>query len=182
LTPTTGEIWLGGQDLAQLNGEPLRAARQTLGLIGQHAALVRRRSVIANVTCGALARNRTIWTNLGFLPAHEIPASHVCLDQVGLPHLAAQRAGNLSGGQAQRVAIGRALIARPQALFADEPTGSLDSVTGRKVMDLMTEIAREEGTTVVLVTHDAGVAGYADRQVTVTDGRVGQPAAVGGGS
>jgi putative ABC transport system ATP-binding protein len=76
------------------------------------------------------------------------------------------------------VAVGRALVAQPAVLFADEPTGSLDSATGRNVMDLLVDIARQERTTVVLVTHDAQVAAYADRQITVSDGRV---AAVVGG-
>ena len=78
----------------------------------------------------------------------------------------------LSGGEAQRVAIARALAIRPRVLFADEPTGSLDSLAGEKVMRLLTGLAREQGTTVVLVTHDAGVAAYADRDVMVRDGRV----------
>ena len=83
-----------------------------------------------------------------------------------------RRTGELSGGEAQRVAVARALALGPKVLFADEPTGSLDSLTGEKVMDLLTGLAREEGTTVVLVTHDARVAAYADREVLVRDGVV----------
>jgi putative ABC transport system ATP-binding protein len=79
----------------------------------------------------------------------------------------------LSGGQAQRVALARGMVARPEVLFADEPTGSLDSVSGELVMDLLTAAAREHGTTVILVTHDARVAAYADREVVVRDGVVG---------
>ena len=82
------------------------------------------------------------------------------------------RAGEMSGGQAQRVALARGLVAHPEVLFADEPTGSLDSLTGELVMDLMTSVAREEGTTVVLVTHEPRVAAYADREVIVRDGVV----------
>jgi putative ABC transport system ATP-binding protein len=78
----------------------------------------------------------------------------------------------LSGGQAQRVALARAVVAQPRVLFADEPTGSLDTLTGEMVMDLLVGIAREEGMTVVLVTHDARVAAYADREVIVRDGKV----------
>jgi putative ABC transport system ATP-binding protein len=73
------------------------------------------------------------------------------------------------------VALARALVTRPKVLFADEPTGSLDSLTGEKVMDLLVDTARAEGTTVVLVTHDARVAAYADREVMVRDGRVTTP-------
>ena len=85
----------------------------------------------------------------------------------------ARRSGELSGGQAQRVALARGLVTGPQVLFADEPTGSLDSVSGELVMSLMTGAAREQGTTVILVTHDARVAAYADREVVVRDGTVG---------
>ena len=81
-------------------------------------------------------------------------------------------AGEMSGGQAQRVALARGLVAHPDVLFADEPTGSLDSLTGELVMGLMTGAAREEGTTVVLVTHEPRVAAYADREVIVRDGEV----------
>ena len=80
--------------------------------------------------------------------------------------------GELSGGQAQRVALARGLIAAPKVLFADEPTGSLDSLTGVHVMDLLVETAKAEGTTVVLVTHEPRVAAYADREVVVRDGKV----------
>jgi putative ABC transport system ATP-binding protein len=91
------------------------------------------------------------------------------LELEGLEH---RRSGELSGGQAQRVALARGLVARPQVLFADEPTGSLDSLTGEHVMDLLAAAARENGTTVVLVTHEPRVAAYADREVVVRDGKV----------
>jgi putative ABC transport system ATP-binding protein len=80
--------------------------------------------------------------------------------------------GELSGGQAQRVAVGRALVTGPSVLFADEPTGALDSLTGENVMDLLVDTVRAVDATVVLVTHDARVAAHADRRVTVRDGEV----------
>ena len=83
-----------------------------------------------------------------------------------------RRTGELSGGEAQRVAVARALALRPKVIFADEPTGSLDTLTGEKVMDLLTGLAREQGSTVVLITHDARIAAYADRVVMVRDGVV----------
>jgi putative ABC transport system ATP-binding protein len=86
--------------------------------------------------------------------------------------LGQRRSGELSGGQAQRVALARSLVARPEVLFADEPTGSLDSITGEQVLDLLVDTAREQGTTVILVTHEPRVAAYADREVVVRDGRV----------
>jgi putative ABC transport system ATP-binding protein len=91
---------------------------------------------------------------------------------VGLEGLEGRRSGELSGGQAQRVALARGLVARPQVLFADEPTGSLDSVSGEQVMGLLVEAAREQSTTVILVTHEARIAAYADREVIVRDGKV----------
>jgi ABC-type lipoprotein export system ATPase subunit len=91
---------------------------------------------------------------------------------LGLDGLEHRRSGELSGGQAQRVALARGLVAGQEVLFADEPTGSLDSVSGELVMDLLTAAAREHGTTVILVTHDARVAAYADREVVVRDGKV----------
>jgi putative ABC transport system ATP-binding protein len=174
-TPDSGEIWFGGQRIDQLSDRKRSQLRRTaFGFVFQFGQLIPELTTADNIAM-PLILNRvsrsTAYQRAG-----------TWLDRLGLEGLGARRTGELSGGQAQRVAIGRALIARPQALFADEPTGSLDSVTGQKVMDLMTEIAREEGTTVVLVTHDASVAAYADRAVTVTDGRIALPAGVGGGS
>jgi putative ABC transport system ATP-binding protein len=90
------------------------------------------------------------------------------------------RTGEMSGGQSQRVALARGLVANPDVLFADEPTGSLDSLSGELVMDLLTRAAREQGTTVILVTHEPRVAAYADREIIVRDGRVTTPAMVAG--
>jgi putative ABC transport system ATP-binding protein len=92
--------------------------------------------------------------------------------RLGLEGLERRRTGELSGGQAQRVALARALVASPEVLFADEPTGALDSTNSEQVMDLLVAAARDQGTTVVLVTHEARVAAYTDRRVVVRDGRV----------
>ena len=97
------------------------------------------------------------------------------LDLAGLEE---RRSGELSGGQAQRVALARGLVAEPPVLFADEPTGALDSLTGEHVMELLSATARAQGTTVVLVTHEPRVAAYADSEVMVRDGRVTAPAQV----
>ncbi|HEY2793809.1 MAG TPA: ATP-binding cassette domain-containing protein, partial [Micromonosporaceae bacterium] len=93
-------------------------------------------------------------------------------ERLALSGLQNRRSGELSGGQAQRVALARGMVAEPQVVFADEPTGSLDSLTGENVMNLLVEVAREHGTTVVIVTHEARVAAYADREIIVRDGRV----------
>jgi len=98
-------------------------------------------------------------------------AARDALERLGMGHAAGSRPGQLSGGEAQRVALARALILRPAVLFADEPTGSLDSVASERVMDLLVDATRDDGTTVVLVTHDARVAAYAAREVVVRDGQ-----------
>jgi putative ABC transport system ATP-binding protein len=103
-------------------------------------------------------------------PAYALAESW--LERLGLGDKGGRRTGELSGGEAQRVALARALALAPKVIFADEPTGSLDSLTGEKVMDLLVSLAREQGTTVVLVTHDARVAAYAGREVMVRDGLV----------
>jgi len=92
--------------------------------------------------------------------------------RLGIDGLEGHRSAEMSGGQAQRVALARGLVARPEILFADEPTGSLDSLAGERVMHLLTAAARDQGTTVVLVTHDPRVAAYADREIIVHDGTV----------
>src|SRR5450756_933129 len=104
------------------------------------------------------------------------------LPVLGLDGLEGRRSGELSGGESQRVALARGLVAEPQVLFADEPTGSLDSLTGEQVMDLLVDGARRQGTTVIIVTHEPRVAAYADREVMVRDGRVADPVAGAAGS
>ena len=98
------------------------------------------------------------------------------LATLGIGDLGARRPGELSGGEAQRVALARALVTGPEVIFADEPTGSLDSLAGERVMELLVDAARAHGATVVLVTHEARVAAYADREVIVRDGVVVDPA------
>ena len=92
--------------------------------------------------------------------------------RLGIDGLEGHRSAEMSGGQAQRVALARGLVAGPEILFADEPTGSLDSLAGERVMHLLTAAARDQGSTVVLVTHDPRVAAYADREIIVRDGTV----------
>ena len=94
------------------------------------------------------------------------------LERVGLGDRVNHRPGELSGGQQQRVAVARALASRPEIIFADEPTGNLDSRTGAEILDFMRMAVREFGQTIVMVTHDPVAAGYADRAVFLVDGRV----------
>lgn len=97
------------------------------------------------------------------------------LERLEVDDVADRQPGEVSGGQRQRVAVARALVGGPRVLFADEPTGALDSLNGERVMTLLSDAARTHGTTVVLVTHEARVAAYADREVVMRDGRVVSP-------
>jgi phosphonate transport system ATP-binding protein len=172
LDPSEGEIWLDDTDLATVSGERLRQARLPLAMVWQQANLIRRRSVLANVASGALGRHGGWWTALGGLPAEELRAAHIHLDEVGLAALARQRAGTLSGGQAQRVAIARALAQRPRVLLADEPVASLDPEAAHEIMRLLRRLAREENLAVLCVLHQVDLAyEYADRVVGIRDGR-----------
>jgi len=163
--PDRGEVWFDGRRLDQLGeAERTRLRRTAFGFIFQFGQLVPELSAADNVALPLL---------LGKVGRKEAYAKATSwLERLELAGLRDHRTGELSGGEAQRVALARALIIQPRVLFADEPTGSLDSLMGERVMDLLVDLAREEGTTVVLVTHDARVAAYAEREVMVRDGRV----------
>ncbi|MBV8869627.1 MAG: phosphonate ABC transporter ATP-binding protein [Acetobacteraceae bacterium] len=172
LRPSAGQVEVAGREISRLAGRSLAEARLALGMIFQHAHLVRRRSVLANVLCGTLGRHRTLPTALGRLPRQEVPLALACLDEVGLAPLAGQRAGTLSGGQAQRVAVARALAQRPRALLADEPVASLDPEAAEEIMRLLRRLASDEGLAVVCVLHQPDLARrYADRILGLRHGR-----------
>jgi len=165
LVPEQGQVWFGGQRLDALSDERRSALRRDrFGCVFQSGQLVPELTAEQNVALPLLLSG----TRRG--PA--MTAARKWFSALGLDGLEHRRSGELSGGQAQRVALARGLVAGPQVLFADEPTGSLDSVSGELVMDLLTAAVREHGTAVVLVTHDARVAAYADREVIVRDGTV----------
>jgi phosphonate transport system ATP-binding protein len=169
--PTDGEVRLGGQTITALTGRELANARMGLGMVFQHANLVKRRSVIANVLCGTLGRHRSLATSLGFLPKSEFGHAMQCLERVGLTKFAHQRASTLSGGQAQRASIARALAQRPGALLADEPVASLDPEASEEVMRLLRQLAKEEGMAVLAVLHQPDLARrYADRLLGLRKG------------
>jgi putative ABC transport system ATP-binding protein len=164
-SPDEGEIVFDGQRLDQLSEARRTELRRTaFGFVFQFGQLVPELTAADNVALPLLL-NR-----VRRAAAYEQAMSW--LARLGLEGKDGRRTGELSGGEAQRVAVARALAIKPKVLFADEPTGSLDSLTGEKVMNLLTDLTREEGTTVVLVTHDARVAAYAEREVVVRDGRV----------
>lgn len=169
-TPDHGEIWFGGRRLDTLSeSERTKLRRTAFGFVFQFGQLVPELSAADNVALPLLLNS------VKRKDAYQKAAAW--LDRLELHGLGGRRTGELSGGQAQRVALARALVTRPRILFADEPTGSLDSLTGEMVMDLLVGLAREEGTTVVLVTHEARVAACADREILVRDGKVFDPRA-----
>ncbi len=165
LVPDDGEVWLAGQRLDTLR-ETQRSElrRDRFGFVFQSGQLVPELTAEENVALPLLLG--------GTRRAAALADARAWLGRLGLDGLGRRRSGELSGGQAQRVALARGMVTGPQVLFADEPTGSLDSVSGEMVMSLMTRAAREQGSTVILVTHDARVAAYADREVIVRDGTV----------
>jgi putative ABC transport system ATP-binding protein len=164
-TPDRGEVWFDGRRLDALSeAERTKLRRTAFGFVFQFGQLVPELTAADNVALPLLlnrVRRRAAYKTAG-----------AWLDRLGIADKGANRTGELSGGEAQRVAVARALALGPKVIFADEPTGSLDSLTGEKVMDLLTGLAREAGTTVVIVTHDARVAAHADRVVMVRDGLV----------
>jgi putative ABC transport system ATP-binding protein len=165
LTPASGEVYFEGQRLEALREEERsKLRRDHFGFVFQFGQLVPELTTEENVA---------LPLRLGGTRREEaLRAARSWFERLELSGLERHRSGEMSGGQAQRVALARGLVAHPAVLFADEPTGSLDSLTGELVMGLMTAAAREEGTTVVLVTHEPRVAAYADREIIVRDGKV----------
>jgi putative ABC transport system ATP-binding protein len=165
LVPDSGEILFAGRRVDRL-GETERSSlrRDKFGFVFQFGQLVPELSAQENVALPLLLN--------GVRRATALTEARTWFGRLGLDGLEERRSGELSGGQAQRVALARGMVARPRVLFADEPTGALDSLTGEHVMDLLVSSAREHGITVVLVTHEPRVAAYADREVVVRDGKV----------
>ena len=165
LTPDSGQVWFDGRRIDAM-GETERSAlrRDRFGFVFQFGQLVPELTAEENVALPLLLG--------GTRRAQALTAARGWFGQLGLDGLEQRRSGELSGGQAQRVALARGLVAGPEILFADEPTGSLDSLTGEQVMDLLVAAAQDQGTTVILVTHEARVAAYAVREVLVRDGVV----------
>jgi putative ABC transport system ATP-binding protein len=165
LTPTTGEIHFAGRRIDTMGEtERSRLRRDRFGFVFQFGQLVPELTAEENVALPLLLG--------GTGRSAALHAASAWFDRLDLDGLQRRRSGELSGGQAQRVALARGLVARPEILFADEPTGSLDSLAGEHVMNLLVAAARDQGTTVIMVTHEPRVAAYADREVIVRDGRV----------
>ena len=166
IRPDSGKVYFSGSRIDNLNDHGRTMLRRTkFGFVFQFSQLVPELTAIDNVTVPLL---------LNGIPRGEAyHRAEQWLNKVGitdakLNHLANQ----LSGGQIQRVAIARAMVINPEVLFADEPTGSLDSLNSELVMKMFIKTAKENGTTVVMVTHEPTIAAYADREIIVRDGRV----------
>ena len=160
---TTGSVTIGQVSLASLNDKQLTELRRTaVGFIFQAYNLVPTLTALENITLPLLLggqRGDPQWIDR-------------VIDTVGLRDRLKHRPSELSGGQQQRVAVARALATRPTIIFADEPTGNLDSRTGAEILDFMRLAVSELGQTIVMVTHDPGAASYADRVVFLADGRI----------
>ncbi len=160
-----GEVWFDGQRVDTASEQARSKLRRTrFGVLFQFGQLTPELSAVENVALPLLL--------CGIRRRPALAAATTWLDRFAVADLAARRPRQMSGGQAQRVAAARALVTEPQVLFADEPTGSLDTLAGEQVLAQLTRVAREAGTTVVLATHDAQVAAYADREVVLRDGMV----------
>jgi ABC-type lipoprotein export system ATPase subunit len=165
--PTSGQYWLDGQEVSRLSGDDRALIRnRKIGFVFQSFNLLARTSALDNVIMPLAYTN----TTLSDREARE--RGKQMLERVGLADRLDHEPSQLSGGQQQRVAIARALVNRPPLVFADEPTGNLDSRTSKEILEMFQRLSADEGITVVLVTHDAGVANYAQRTIRISDGLI----------
>jgi ABC-type lipoprotein export system ATPase subunit len=165
--PTSGRFWLEGEEVSQLAADRRAVMRnQKIGFVFQNFNLLARTSALDNVMMPLAYSHHSLTDKQGRERAKDL------LDLVGLADRMHHEPSQLSGGQQQRVAIARALINQPSILFADEPTGNLDSKTSKEILDMFQKLNREEALTVVIVTHDAGVASYAKRAIRMRDGLI----------
>jgi putative ABC transport system ATP-binding protein len=161
--PTEGAVEIGGRDITKMGDKELTLLRREhIGFVFQAFNLVPTLTAEENIVLPlTIARRKPA---AGWVDA--------VIERVGLDHRRDHRPAELSGGQQQRVAVARALVSQPTVLFADEPTGNLDSHSGAQVLELLSEAAREYGQTIVMVTHDPRAAAAADRELHLADGLV----------
>jgi len=164
-TPTSGTYWLDGVEVENLSGNDLALVRgHKLGFVFQQYNLLSRQTARRNVEMPLIYR--------GVSAGERRRRSEAALELLGMADRMDHRPNELSGGQQQRVAIARALVGSPAVILADEPTGALDTRTGAEIMDVLQQLNREQGLTVVLVTHEADIAVYASRVLRLRDGRI----------
>jgi len=172
--PTSGRYWLDRQEISTLSADERAMFRNhRIGFVFQNFNLLARTSAIENVMMPLLYAADVTGVREGRCRAEAL------LERVGLADRMHHEPSQLSGGQQQRVAIARSLINRPSVLFADEPTGNLDSRTSAEILDMFRRLNAEEGITIILVTHDGGVAQHARRTIRIVDGMIadGEPPA-----
>lgn len=169
-----GSIWVNGANLNVLNGRKLRRARSGIGMVFQHNYLIGNISVFQNVLFGALGQVGPFFRSFNLFASDNTRKKAMqSLDRVGLAEVAGRRAASLSGGQQQRVAIARMLMQECELVLADEPIASLDPSAGAEVMDLLWEIVREKGMTVICTLHQPEIARkYADRIIGLQRGKL----------
>ena len=167
IQPDSGTVMYDGKELSAMPDQPRSTLRRTeFGFVFQFGQLVPELSCVENVA---------LPMRLGGTKRRDAEAkARVWLERLEVGDVAGKRPGEVSGGQGQRVAVARALVTSPKVIFADEPTGALDSLNGEHVMRLLTEAARDTGAAVILVTHEPRVAAYSDREVIVRDGHTRQ--------
>ncbi|MEU4731031.1 ABC transporter ATP-binding protein [Streptomyces sp. NPDC023588] len=164
VAPDSGSLTYAGRELSSMNDAERSALRRSeFGFVFQFGQLVPELTCLENV---ALPLRLT-----GVKRKEAERTALHWMERIQVEDLARKRPGEVSGGQGQRVAVARALVTRPRVVFADEPTGALNSLNGELVMQLLTETARAASTAVVLVTHETRVAAYSDREIVVRDGR-----------
>jgi putative ABC transport system ATP-binding protein len=164
-TPSSGEVEVGSQAISQLSQDELALLRsKKVGFIFQQFNLIPSMNATENVALPMLFRGKS--------KKQRTQRAEKLLEKVGLGDRLHHMPSELSGGQRQRVSIARALANDPEIILADEPTGNLDTETGEKIMDLLTEL-NNEGKTIIMVTHDENDAEYADRIINIVDGKTG---------
>lgn len=165
VSPSKGEVQLEGERIDTYNDTKRTILRRTsFGFVFQFSQLVPELTALDNVAIPLLLN--------GVSKRETYSQAATWLETVGLRAKSALLPGELSGGEAQRVAIARAMVIHPKILFADEPTGSLDSINSEHIMELFVNTAKEHGTTVIMVTHEPSIAAYADREIVVRDGKI----------
>jgi putative ABC transport system ATP-binding protein len=163
--PTTGELWVDGVELSVGKEKALTEhRRRRVGFVFQGFNLLPRMTALENVALPLMF--------VGVPERQRLDCAAELLGRVGLGDRLEHRPSQLSGGEQQRVAIARALVGRPAIILADEPTGNLDSTTGSEIMALLRHLNREQGVTLLLVTHDAEAASFADRIIRLRDGQI----------